>query len=261
MPSIALNEENTPQNINWFVTVEGVLTDVYLIEYAIFNINGGVSSSVQIFPVSGWENVTNAPGRYETGSYYAYDNANSRGWTPENSLIIGHHRIVWRWKLRSDSPYKQDAEDFELTRPCPTIPVFTCGGNRNFPRLLHPIPTDIQSVLPNDTIQDDDYEEPVYEVLYDETYTIPGQWKWYSHTNLNMQRYGAEEEFDGYVLLRLCDLNSIGKQIKRGDRIVGYGSGSNRIGLDVYVVKLVYEGHYPVHGGPSLVKAFFKERR
>jgi len=260
MPSINIGEENTVNNINWFTTVNGVLTNMYLVEYAIYNINGGIPG-IQIFPASGFEDVTNPPGRFSTGSYYAYNNLESKGWTPQSNLIVGTHRIVWRWKLNSSSVYQYDAEDFELTKQCKTITYPIGGGNRGIPRLLHPIPTYIQSLSVDDTIQDDGYNEPVYNTCYNEYFTIPGQWKWYSEKELNIQRYGLEEVSNGYVLVRTYDLNFIGKNIKIGDRIAGYGTGYNKIDLDVYVTQLRYEGHYQHHGGPSLLKIFFSDKQ
>ena len=129
------------------------------------------------------------------------------------------------------------------------------------PNLIHPIPTDIQPFQPEETIQDDGYSEPVQATTYGDTYTIPGQWKWFSDYELRMQANGAQEASDGYVVLRLIDLEALGQSIKRGDRIAGYGTGRGRQELDVYVVRLRFEGHYPDQGGPSLVKAFFSDRQ
>lgn len=128
------------------------------------------------------------------------------------------------------------------------------------PKLIHPLPTDVQPVDTGSTIQDDGYNEPVQTVAYGETYTVAGQWKWMSDKELRMQDIGAVEFSTGYVLFRLSDLRALSKEIKRGDRIIGYGTGVARISLDVYVTKLRYEGHYPDQAGPALVKAFFNDR-
>lgn len=129
------------------------------------------------------------------------------------------------------------------------------------PNLLHPLTTDFQSFDPDNTIQDDGYNEPVQTVSYGEKFSVPGQWKWFSSGDLRMQKYGAEEGEDGYVLVRPIDLRSIGKEIKRGDRIIGYGSGVARYDLDVYVVRVRPEGHYPSLNGPGLLKVFFSDRQ
>ena len=128
------------------------------------------------------------------------------------------------------------------------------------PRLIHPLPTDVQSVDTGATIQDDGYNEPVQSVVYSETFTVAGQWKWFSDQELRMQDIGAVEYSSGYVLMRLTDLRALGKEIKRGDRIIGYGTGASRIELDVYVTRVRFEGHYPDQHGPALVKAYFNDR-
>lgn len=129
------------------------------------------------------------------------------------------------------------------------------------PRLLHPIPTEIQSRAPATVSQDQGYREPVQTIGRSATFTILGQWKWFSSRELRMNKSGAEEGEDGYVLLRMIDLAAQSKKIARGDRIVGYGAGRGRVDLDVEVVKLRYEGHYPDQVGPALVKAFFSDRQ
>lgn len=113
MPRIAREEENTTSNINWFTTLNSVKTDMYSVEFQIFRIEDGLPGT-QIFPLSGWEDVSVAPGKFDTGSYYAYDNANSQGWTPEADAWVGTHRIFWRWKYQSTSSFQYGAEDFEL---------------------------------------------------------------------------------------------------------------------------------------------------
>lgn len=129
------------------------------------------------------------------------------------------------------------------------------------PNLLHPIQTDFQSFEPQATIQDSGYQEPVQTTTYSAPWTVPGQWKWFSSRELAMQKYGAEENEDGYVLVRPVDLRAIGKSIQRGDRIIGYGAGASRINLDVYIVRIRPEGHYPDIQGSGLLKAFFSDRQ
>jgi hypothetical protein len=115
MPSIARGEENTSGNINWFTAVNYVLTDMYLVEFRIFDISAGLPGS-QVFPAGDtWEDVSAAPGKFNTGSYYAYDNANACGWTPAVDAVLGDYRIYWRWKLESGSVYQTGAEDFVVT--------------------------------------------------------------------------------------------------------------------------------------------------
>lgn len=113
MTAIARGEENTSNNINWFTTVNGAPTDMFAVEFQVFDISGGLPGS-QIFPAVGWEDVSSAPGNFALGSYYAYDNTNSQGWTPEVAASLGTHRIYWRWKYKSGSSYQTGAEDFQI---------------------------------------------------------------------------------------------------------------------------------------------------
>lgn len=113
MPRIEREQENTHEIINWFSSVLGNPTDMHLVEFQILNIESGLPGT-QVFPATGWEDVTSGGGHYATGHYFAYDNANSRGWTPEAGASLGTHRINWRWKQFAASSYQQRAEDFEL---------------------------------------------------------------------------------------------------------------------------------------------------
>jgi len=117
MPALARGQENTPSILNWFTTVNGVLTDMYEVGFQIWDITGGLPGDV-VFPTPGdandWEDVTIAPGKYSVGHYYAYDNTNAQGYTPDIGQPIGTHRIKWRWKSSAAAPYQSDAEDFEV---------------------------------------------------------------------------------------------------------------------------------------------------
>lgn len=115
MPALARGQENLPSIINWFVTVNGVLTDMNEVGFRIFDITAGLPGT-QIFPTTpgDYEDVTNAPGKFGVGSYYAYDNGAGKGWTPGIAEPIGTHRIEWRWKVGAASAYQSGFEDFEV---------------------------------------------------------------------------------------------------------------------------------------------------
>lgn len=115
MAGIAREQENRTDLINWFISISGVLTDAYQVEFRIFDITGGLPGT-QIFPATpgDYEDVTTGPGHFSTGSYYAYDNTAGKGWTPEVTATIGTHRIEWRWKALSSSPFQAGFEDFEV---------------------------------------------------------------------------------------------------------------------------------------------------
>ena len=117
MPAIAREQENTPSILNWFTTINGTLTDMYAVEFQIWDITGGLPGTV-VFPTPGddsaWEDVTSGVGHYSVGHYYAYDNTGVVGWTPGIGEPIGTHRIKWRWKASAAAPYQSDSEDFEV---------------------------------------------------------------------------------------------------------------------------------------------------
>jgi len=115
MPGIAREQENQPDIINWFTTINGVLTDMYEIGFRIFDITGGLPGT-QIFPTTpgDYEDVTTGNGNFSVGSYYAYDNTAGTGWTPGVAEPVGTHRIEWRWKSSASAPYQAGQEDFEV---------------------------------------------------------------------------------------------------------------------------------------------------
>jgi len=114
MPSIARLQANTTSKLNWFTMTDLVLKNAAVVEFRIIDISGGLPGS-QIFPGSGYEDASAAPGRFATGSYYAYDVSIGAGWTPSVVASIGTHRIYWRWKMLAGDAYDQGAEDFEVT--------------------------------------------------------------------------------------------------------------------------------------------------
>jgi hypothetical protein len=115
MPALARGQENTESILNWFLTVNNVLTDAFEVGYRIFDLTAGLPGT-QIFPVTpgDYEPVTAPPGNFSTGSYYAYDNGNAQGYTPGLAQPIGTHRIEWRWKISGAAPYQSGFEDFEV---------------------------------------------------------------------------------------------------------------------------------------------------
>jgi hypothetical protein len=115
MVAIAREQENTSSLINWYTTVNGVLTDMYEVGFKILDLTAGLPGT-QIFPATegNYEDATNAPGKFSTGSYYAYDNTAGAGWTPSAGANIGTWKICWRWKRTASSPYQEGGEEFEM---------------------------------------------------------------------------------------------------------------------------------------------------
>jgi hypothetical protein len=125
MPRIARGQENTPINVNWFTRVLGEFTDMYSVDFRVFRIEEGLPGD-QVFPSANWESVTAGGGHYDTGHYFAYDNAHACGWTPAAGSLLGTHRIQWRWKQYVSSDYETGAEDFEV------VPQVTAGPTETY---------------------------------------------------------------------------------------------------------------------------------
>ncbi len=116
MPALARGQENTSTKLNWYIRVNGLLTDAAEIGFQIFDIIGGFPGT-QIFPATpgAFEPVETGPGHFSVGSYYAYDNGAGTGWTPSLGEPLGPHLIKWRWKISSASTqFQSDQEEFEI---------------------------------------------------------------------------------------------------------------------------------------------------
>lgn len=116
MPSLARGQENTTSIVNWFITLGGVAFNPFEVGFRVTDIVAGLPGT-QVFPVTPgtYEDVTNAPGRFSDGSFYAYDNTAGTGWTPDVAASLGTHRVEWRWKDTAGGPYWTGAEDVQIT--------------------------------------------------------------------------------------------------------------------------------------------------
>lgn len=113
MVALARNQINTPEKLNWYLTINNTLTDAAEIGFQIWDISAGTPGT-QIFPASGWQDVTSNAGHVTTGTYYAYDSATSAGWRVPLGEPLGSHLIKWRWKIAVSAPYQQGQEEFEV---------------------------------------------------------------------------------------------------------------------------------------------------
>lgn len=115
MAAIARGTPNTTAGVNWFITINGALADAAEVGFRILDISSGLPGT-QVFPATPgtYQDVTNAPGKFSTGSYYAYDPAVTAGWTPSLAEPLGTHRVEWRWKATALSSYQTGVEDFEV---------------------------------------------------------------------------------------------------------------------------------------------------
>jgi len=128
-------------------------------------------------------------------------------------------------------------------------------------RLLHPVLIEVEKIKRTVAPMDPDYAEPVQQAARGPRISVPGQVQWGMDERLRATLIGAEQESEGYVLFRRVDLRAVGlNEIAQNDRFVAFGTGPNRVEVDLYVIGLRYNIHYQDMGGATMVKAFFKDR-
>jgi len=125
------------------------------------------------------------------------------------------------------------------------------------PNLIHPVPIKIQRISTSSTMYDEDMREPIQQAKRAATATIQGQVKWTRQYALDYRKGGASEEAAGYILFRKLDMDAAGFTVQPNDRIVQMGT----VETDVYVERLEWIGHYSDQGGPTMMKAYFGDRR
>jgi len=127
-----------------------------------------------------------------------------------------------------------------------------------YPKLLHPVPVQIEQADRGSTIYDDDAREPIGQVAVSAVVTISGQVKYGSSKQLGYQSgAGVQENEKGYVLFRQRDLDAASIALEPSDRITKIGT----VDHDVYISRIMPTGHYAEFGGNTLVKAFFEDRQ
>lgn len=72
---------------------------------------------------------------------------------------------------------------------------------------------------------------------------------------------GRQLHSDGSLLFLTSELRRARVTLEDGDLIIELGSGDNARTVDFYILRLQYLGHYPEHGGPTMVKAFYEDRQ
>lgn len=105
-----------------FTRVNGVLTDVYSLEFVIDEDVTTPGSPIQVYPPSGRQTVDLAlcptGDKLSTGRYVAV-------WTPAVTEPIGTHLVRWFFKLTAASPEQTFCEEFEVL---PEVTASTSTG-------------------------------------------------------------------------------------------------------------------------------------
>lgn len=124
------------------------------------------------------------------------------------------------------------------------------------PNLLHPVDCTISRIDRAGTLYDTEAREPVQAAKRAVSVVVPGQAKWFSENELNVQAAGPDKVSRGYVLFRKVDLDARGFMIAVDDRITGQGFLID----EVYIIRIEPIAHYPDQGGATMFKAHFSDR-
>lgn len=130
--------------------------------------------------------------------------------------------------------------------------------SRAQPNLIHPINIEIEQISREETFYDPFTREPIQQAVRKETMVVPGQPRIRSGDELNMESRGGDRPAsDGYVLFRKVDLDAKGVTLGINDRITKIG----HLAQELYINRLEWVGQYQEFNGPSLVKAWYVDRR
>lgn len=129
---------------------------------------------------------------------------------------------------------------------------------QRYPNLIHPIQIEIEQIIPGETFYDPDTREPIQQAARSETVVVPGQPRIRSGDELNIvSRGGNRPESEGYILFRKVDLDARGIVLNINDRITKIG----HLEQQLYITRLEWIGQLQDYNGPTLVKAWYEDRR
>lgn len=127
---------------------------------------------------------------------------------------------------------------------------------RPYPRLLHPVPVQLEQIDRGATVYDTDAREPVQQAARKTVVTIPGQASYGSRADLKFSAGGPQEGEDGFITFRKLDLDARSITLHVNDRIVKVGA----VVHDAYITRIQPMGHYPEFNS-TLVRAYFSDRQ
>ena len=109
MTTIARLQASSAGNplLDVFFRASGVLTDVALLQFIVYELVSVPGVETQVYPLSGRATANLVTDRVELGRYAA-------AWTPGSGEVLGAHRIRWFFKVLSSSSEQQFAEDFTV---------------------------------------------------------------------------------------------------------------------------------------------------
>lgn len=131
------------------------------------------------------------------------------------------------------------------------------------PRLLHKTPVYIRQIDRKFTARyDHNLKEPIGQVARPQApLRLIAQVHIGPTDRPSATTGGVVKDSKGYMLFRTADLRSADVTLDRGDQVVQIGDKPNDRAVDYYIIHFDWKGHYAQHGGPTLVKAFFSDRK
>jgi hypothetical protein len=130
------------------------------------------------------------------------------------------------------------------------------------PRLVHPISVSLVQIDAEETVQDDDFREPVADPVWRAPVSLRGQISYARADRLQMGATGDLGGADGHVVFLADELAMAGITLHKGDRFTAVTtrrSGADVVrAIDYEIIEVRPQGHYPDYQG--LTFAFFRDR-
>jgi len=124
------------------------------------------------------------------------------------------------------------------------------------PNLLFAVPIEIEPIDKDSTRYSDTRRESSGRIRRKSTITIQAQVKWLSEKDFELKREGIDEDSVGYVIVRTKDMNTLGVNIKRGDKITKLGDQE----VDLYVTRYMFGAESSSGSSFGLVRYYFSDR-
>lgn len=123
-------------------------------------------------------------------------------------------------------------------------------------RLLHPIRCTITPIDKDKTKYDDNAGEPIGTPVYGTPYQVSAQIEFPKRDKVEAARSGAQLKSSGYLLMKIKDLEKLGVEVFRGDKVTKMG----KLDVSYYIVGFGMAAHYADQNGAALVQTDFADR-
>jgi hypothetical protein len=136
------------------------------------------------------------------------------------------------------------------------------------PNLLNAILVEFKQINRKDTVWDDKKKQPSGVIVWEKPFKTNAQiyfgkdkyWSAATATPDPRSMGGIVQESDGYVIVRKFDLQSVGKELKTGDIISGYGRTGENVKCELLLIGMKNAAHYADMGQCTLERWYFRER-